>query len=835
VDANNYKVNLQILAKDMASGIVDAISGKFAKLVKVGATIGGIVGPVVAVTKSLAECVKLAGEEEVGVTRLNAALKASFEGNAAAAEKAARGASAAHTVMVAAMKPDKLAAVGVEMQKLTARINDQSAALAKSKKPTESAALALQLNQQKLAGLQAQFAAGSKLTAVSVGGVTAAVSKMPGTWEEASASIEEYLGSELKRTALDDGEGRVAVQRLIEATGDYRKSLGLMGITQDLAAAKGIDLASAAQLVGKVAQGNVSVLTRYGIVLGKGATATEALAAMQKRFGGQAEAYAKTYEGSQKKLGIAIGNIKETIGAKLLPLLATAAAGMADWLVDALPVIAAGAEKFGKAIEPITDWFKILFENMADNRGILYSIGSGLEYLATSMLGVKGAGFGTAFGDFFAKQVPAAAKQLPLLQNTFANMMKGVRVDWTPLGAALEALGASSEVAAKAKGVATTITTYVQDAFDKVRLAYKEGGVSGVIDMMRLEALKAWPSLLGAFDTLKANLAEKLSALWKGRQAYDPTKGMVEVGGLRDELGKLGIPESVLSSFDTFMTKMDGFLGKVKLATEKLKTGDFKSAMEALGVPEYSIVAIERVGVALGLIPVAVDGIVKNTPLLIGALEKLFSLFAEQTIINIEAINTSFTGINTSMVSITKIINEDFAPAFRGLGEKLSPAQRLLTDIHTALDAIVDNSPAIKTALDGIGEVFVQIKDYALFPMLVPLRLISETLSVIIGLYGQLKGASQAGMAAIEGVPSLPMITKPDAPFAEGGDFVTNRAMRILVGERGPERVTVTPLDQGRAETSAPGVVLNMYNYDPDASELARRGTWKALAALGVG
>jgi hypothetical protein len=74
----------------------------------------------------------------------------------------------------------------------------------------------------------------------------------------------------------------------------------------------------------------------------------------------------------------------------------------------------------------------------------------------------------------------------------------------------------------------------------------------------------------------------------------------------------------------------------------------------------------------------------------------------------------------------------------------------------------------------------------------------------------------------------------PVPPFAEGGDFVTNRAMRILVGERGPERVTVTPLDQGRAETSAPGVTLNMYNYDPDASELARRGTWKALAAIGA-
>jgi len=833
VDAN-YKVNLQIMAKDMASSVVEGIAGKLGGLLKAGLALGAVALPVIAVGKALSECVKLAGEEEVGVTRLNAALKASFEGNAAAAEKAARGASAAHTVMVAAMKPDKLAAVGTEIQKVTARINDQSAALARSKKPTESAALALQLNQQKLAGLQAKFAAGSQLTAKSVGGVTAAVSKLPGTWEDASNAIEEYLASSLKRTALDDGEGRVAVQRLIEATGDYRKSLGLMGITQDLAAAKGMDLASAAQLVGKVAQGNVSVLTRYGIVLGKGATATEGLAAMQKRFGGQAEAYAKTYEGSQKKLGIAIGNIKETIGAKLLPLLATAATGMADWLIDALPVIEAGAEKFGKAIEPITEWVKILFENLSDNRGILYSVGSGLEYLATSLLGVKGAGFGTAFGDFFTKQLPEVAKQLPLFRGMFENMLLGTRVNWQPLANALEALGASPEVAAKAAGVATTITTYVQDAFDKVKLSYKEGGVGGVIEMMRLEALKAWPSLLGAFDTLRANLQEKLSALWGGRQTYDPTQGMIHIGGIRDELAKLGIPESVLTSFETFVSTLQTTTQKVGEAAKLLAGGEFRKAMEALGVPESSIVAMERVGVALGGIPGVVDAIIQKAPEIIKALGDIFALFAGQTVANIEAISTSFTGINTSMGTIAKIVTEDFIPAFEDLNTKLAPAGGTLADIHASLNGIIGSSPAIQGAITGIGDVLIKVKDYALFPMLIPLKLLNEALSTLIALYGQLKAASEAGKAAIAGVPSLPMIDKPDTPFAEGGDFVANRAMRILVGERGPERVTVTPLDQGRAETSAPGVTLNMYNYDPDASELARRGTWKALAAIGA-
>jgi len=808
VDAN-YKVNLQILAKDMASSVVEGIAGKLGGLLKAGLALGALAVPVIAVGKALSECVKLAGEEEVGVTRLNAALKASFEGNAAAAEKAARGASAAHTVMVAAMKPDKLAAVGVEIQKVTARINDQSAALARSKKPTESAALALQLNQQTLAGLQAQFAAGSKLTAKSVGGVSAAVSKMPGTWEEASASIEKYLVSEAKRTALDDGEGRVAVQRLIEATGDYRKSLGLMGITQDLAAAKGMDLASAAQLVGRVAQGNTTILTRYGIQLAKGTTATEALAAMQKRFGGQAEAYGKTYEGSQKRLSVAIGNIKETIGAKLLPVLATAAGGMASWLIDALPVVEAGAEKFGKAIEPITDWVKILFENMNDNRGILYSIGSGLEYLATSLLGVKGAGFGTAFGDFFTKQLPEVAKQLPLFRGMFENMLLGTRVNWQPLANALEALGVSPELAAKAKGVATTITTYVQDAFDKVKLSYKEGGVGGVIEMMRLEALKAWPMLLGSFDTLKANLTEKLTAMWKGTPASIGMEGTEFIPGVEGLEAKLG----------TLVGKLKGMITEgLGLISPELATG-FQTVVTWLEVNIPAGIEIASQYIKGTMIPAFDDLVTKIRVDVVPAMSEFGVALADYsaekaavTVANWQVLMDALGRLGEAFNTLKTAIGITPGDGVRG------PWRDFLAEIGKAAD---DANPWTK-----FNKFLIDLAKAA--------DDLAKALEWVAQAWQDMRNIPQDAADVLAG--KQPAVRPPvvEPKFAEGGDFVTNRAMRILVGERGPERVTVTPLDSQRTPTAAPGVTLNMYNYDPDASELARRGTWKALAAMGV-
>lgn len=160
----------------------------------------------------------------------------------------------------------------------------------------------------------------------------AAVTASGGDWQNAKKDIDAYLASELKRVALDDGEGRDSLTRLTAATGDYKKAMELLPLAVDLAKAKNIDLASATEIVGKVANGNTGILGRYGITLEKGATATEALAEMQKRFAGQGEAYASTYEGQMQKLSITFGNIKETIGGALLPVINKLAEGLVNLL-----------------------------------------------------------------------------------------------------------------------------------------------------------------------------------------------------------------------------------------------------------------------------------------------------------------------------------------------------------------------------------------------------------------------------------------------------------------------------------------------------------------------
>jgi hypothetical protein len=134
-------------------------------------------------------------------------------------------------------------------------------------------------------------------------------------------SLDSVISSTMKKTGIADDKQRASLQSLLEVTGDYNKALKLMPLALDLATAKGIDAASAAQIVGKVAQGNTGILARYGVVLKEGATATEALGELQKKFGGQAEAYGKTMSGQLDILKNSFGDIMETIGSQLLPIL----------------------------------------------------------------------------------------------------------------------------------------------------------------------------------------------------------------------------------------------------------------------------------------------------------------------------------------------------------------------------------------------------------------------------------------------------------------------------------------------------------------------------------
>lgn len=125
-----------------------------------------------------------------------------------------------------------------------------------------------------------------------------------------------------------NAESEDALSRLTRATGNFTEATKLMTVTADLAAARHITLSQAALLVGKVADGNVSALNRYGIAIAKGTSVTDALRIAQQKLAGQAAAGVTP----QERLHTAVTNLESGIGEALLPSINHVAEALSKWI-----------------------------------------------------------------------------------------------------------------------------------------------------------------------------------------------------------------------------------------------------------------------------------------------------------------------------------------------------------------------------------------------------------------------------------------------------------------------------------------------------------------------
>jgi len=198
---------------------------------------------------------------------------------------------------------------------------------------------------EKTAGkLNAPFAAAAKGFAIAagaavvVGGAMFAAAKAAADEEASIARLDAALAANTKITedqrkqmdaaietrknlAFSDDDLRDSLARLVPRTGDVTKAIELQGLATDFARLRNIDLKTATEVVGKVFSGNTGILSRYGITVGKGTTATEALALMQEQAAGSADAYANTTAGMMETIQNTLDDVVEDIGGVVLPIL----------------------------------------------------------------------------------------------------------------------------------------------------------------------------------------------------------------------------------------------------------------------------------------------------------------------------------------------------------------------------------------------------------------------------------------------------------------------------------------------------------------------------------
>jgi len=146
-----------------------------------------------------------------------------------------------------------------------------------------------------------------------------------GATDAAIAGTEQYITLLQKQVSVADDELRPALATLARATGDVASAQALLGTALNISAGTGKDLQSVSLALAKASNGNLGALTKLGIQLDadtiKSKNFDKALIAVNKTFKDQADVRAKTLEFRLKGLNLAYGEILETLGYALLPVI----------------------------------------------------------------------------------------------------------------------------------------------------------------------------------------------------------------------------------------------------------------------------------------------------------------------------------------------------------------------------------------------------------------------------------------------------------------------------------------------------------------------------------
>lgn len=237
----------------------------------------------------------------------------------------------------------------------------------------------------------------------------------------AIAASERWVeaGEEL---AFSDDTIRSSLALLIAQVGDYEEAQRRSAIAMDVSRGAGIDLETASRLLGKLTEENIQVFRRFGITIRDGATETEALAEIQARFSGQAEAFANTGAGAWARFMNEVNNVKEGIGAGLLPVFTDLFTRLADFLDRNQARIEEFGRQIGDFLVRAVDAAQQAFE---DWEPVLREVAEMLEDVGREV---------RAFGGWLISNAPALA---------FAIAAIGIAFAWAnPLGAVVLGIGA---------------------------------------------------------------------------------------------------------------------------------------------------------------------------------------------------------------------------------------------------------------------------------------------------------------------------------------------------------------------------------------------------------
>lgn len=144
------------------------------------------------------------------------------------------------------------------------------------------------------------------------------------TKENIALSLQ-FSNQLLKLTGIEDEQLNIVQSLLIRRGAEGEMIKDLTKVTLDFATVQQMDVVSAAELVSKAISSDSNVLSRYGIEITGAAASTERMTSvvngLNAIFGGATVALASSVSGQMKIMKARFGEIKESIGTGMIPVL----------------------------------------------------------------------------------------------------------------------------------------------------------------------------------------------------------------------------------------------------------------------------------------------------------------------------------------------------------------------------------------------------------------------------------------------------------------------------------------------------------------------------------
>lgn len=331
--------------------------------------------------------------------------------------------------------------------------------------------------------------------------------------------VEQFIDDMQFATGVADNELRPAYDRLIRSTGDIDEANRALAISLDIAVAKGLDVKSVADVLGKAYDGNTMALGRMGVAIDRSVLKSgdmgKIIQALIDKFGGQANAAANTLGGAIQGVQIGWDELVESFGKGLVGDTADDIKKLQE-LKQQLRDMQPAAENAGETVHDIGVSALTTFDR-------LDALGEAANRKDWSQ-----------FWDMFTSFDDDQAWQRKI--EAYRNQLRQAEQDADATAAANQSFEGSLLDAANAMGVASAAAPEVKDGL----LGIETGAVRSTTALQRLQgALDGVFSSAGSFGQAQEKFAQGIA--WTQLLAQGPGKSgssQSKVPGKPDKNGK---------------------------------------------------------------------------------------------------------------------------------------------------------------------------------------------------------------------------------------------------------------------------------------------------------